>query len=153
MTQPPESDAPWGPAYANYVGPPPDRDSEHLKVLSICWYIGSGLALLGSLCPGFYSAMGVFMAVSPESFKPNPPPPAVGWLMFAVALLGVLYMWALAILGLITARSLPQRRRRVLCYVASGMACLQIPLGTTLGVFTLVVLSRPSIQASFQQST
>ena len=128
-----------------------DRDAEHLKILSICWYIGSGLALLGSACPGLYAVIGLFMAISPDSFKPDAPPPEFGWIMFAFATMAVLAIWAGAILGFFTARSLPRRRRLMLCYVAAGLACLQIPFGTALGVFTFVVLSRPSVKASFLQ--
>ena len=35
--------------------------------------------------------------------------------------------------------------------VIAALECLSVPLGTLLGVFTLVVLSRPSVRDSFDR--
>jgi hypothetical protein len=42
-----------------------------------------------------------------------------------------------------------RRRRLMLCYVTAALACLQMPFGTCLGIFTFIVLGRPSVKASF----
>jgi disulfide bond formation protein DsbB len=47
-------------------------------------------------------------------------------------------------------RCLAQRRRYLLCMVVAGIACIFMPFGTALGVFTLVVLSRPAVKAAFE---
>ena len=49
-----------------------------------------------------------------------------------------------------TARFLVQRRNHRFCLVLAGVTCLFMPLGTILGVFTLIVLMRDSVQQSFQ---
>jgi hypothetical protein len=59
----------------------------------------------------------------------------------------------MAILILINGRCLAQRKHYTFCQVMSGVECLFMPLGTILGVFTLVVLSRPSVKPLFGQST
>jgi len=37
--------------------------------------------------------------------------------------------------------------------IVAGLNCLHIPLGTLLGVFTLVVLSRGSVATMYEPST
>jgi hypothetical protein len=133
-----------------------DRDVEHLKILSICWYVGSGLAVLMGCIPLIYVGMGIAIIANPHGFagggQPPPPPEmmrAMGWMFTVMGGCVSLVAWAGAILGVIAGRSLPQRRRLVLCYVAAALACLQIPVGTVLGIFTFIVLSRASVKASF----
>ena len=46
-------------------------------------------------------------------------------------------------------RCLSQQRRYLLCMIVAGLACLFTPIGTILGVFTLVVLLRPQVKAAF----
>jgi hypothetical protein len=58
-------------------------------------------------------------------------------------------MIVLAILKFIVAKRLKERRSRALCLVVAAVSCLGIPFGTVLGVFTFLVLSRPSIERSF----
>ena len=43
----------------------------------------------------------------------------------------------------------PLQRRYLLCMIVAGLACLFTPIGTILGVFTLVVLLRPQVKAAF----
>jgi hypothetical protein len=64
---------------------------------------------------------------------------AVGWIL--------LHM----ILNFLAARSLSSRRNRVFVIVVSSLNCLSIPFGLALGVFTLIVLSRPSMRVSFNE--
>lgn len=127
-----------------------DRDTEHLRILSICWYVMSGLAVLMGCFPIFHVSFGLFMIFSPKSFGPGtPPPPFMGWMFFLMGSAFMLAGWSVAILGFFTARSLPRRRRITICYVGAALACLWVPLGTLLGVFTFIVLSRPNVKASF----
>lgn len=63
----------------------------------------------------------------------------------AFALLG----WIFAVLVAVAGRKLAKRRGRTFCMVIAALCCLMVPFGTILGVFTLVVLSRPSVQALF----
>jgi hypothetical protein len=48
-------------------------------------------------------------------------------------------------------RNLAQQRRYTFCLVIAGLLCIFIPFGTVLGVFTIVVLVRPSVKALFEQ--
>ena len=133
--------------------PAASRDAEHLRLLAIFHYIFGSLAFLGL---GFlvlhYLMMRAVMA--PEMFaqSPNPPPPDF------VAMFGWVYVLfgALMILGaalnLLAGNALRKRRARLFCMVVAGLNCLQVPLGTTLGVFTLVVLNQESVRKLFDGS-
>jgi hypothetical protein len=48
-----------------------------------------------------------------------------------------------AVITVLCGRYLPRGTNRTFCYVVAGLTCLAIPYGTTLGVFTFLVLNRP----------
>jgi hypothetical protein len=129
-----------------------DRDQEHLRILSIFWYVWAGLATLMGCVPIFHLTFGLVMIFSPRSFAGGgggPPPPFIGWFFVILAGAFMCVAWSQAVLGFLAARALSQRRRLLLCQIAAGIACVNIPLGTVLGVFTFVVLSRPQVRNSF----
>jgi hypothetical protein len=149
---PPPPPGPPAMDYQSQYGLQVDRDVEHLKVLSICWYVAAGLAVLMGCFPLLYVGLGIAFITNEGAFAGGggpPPPPAMGWMFIVMGGCASMLGWLGVILGVITARSLPQRRRLVLCYVAAALACLWIPVGTVLGIFTFIVLARPSIKASF----
>ena len=47
--------------------------------------------------------------------------------------------------------SLKKRQKRTFSFVIACICCMNIPLGTALGVFTLVVLSRQSVKAIYDR--
>jgi len=62
----------------------------------------------------------------------------------------ILCGWTLAVLLFIAGRCLARRKHHMFCLVIAGIRCLFMPFGTVLGVFTLIVLMRPSVKAQFQ---
>ena len=61
-------------------------------------------------------------------------------------LIGLIGAVALALAGLFLSR----RTRYTYCLVVAGLACMFMPFGTVLGVFTIIVLVRPSVKAMFE---
>jgi hypothetical protein len=122
------------------------KDAEHLNILSIVWYVLAGLQCLG-MCAGVaYIVMaGVFAS---KLSDPGDPPMGIIMGIFGVILIVISLVFAG--LSYLTGKSLKQRRRLMLCYVMAALVCLSFPLGTALGVFTFIVLARPSVKASFQ---
>lgn len=59
--------------------------------------------------------------------------------------------WLMAGTLLFAGRSLQKRKRLLYCQVVAGVSCMLVPLGTVLGVFTIVALQRPSIAAAFKR--
>jgi hypothetical protein len=104
----------------------------------------------------FHLVMGIWMLTSPEMQKAKDGPPAAlfGAFFIGFALLWMLTAWSLAGLLVVAGRSLAQRRRRILCLVTAGLAAVMcMPFGTVLGVFTIIVLMRPSVREAFEAST
>ena len=53
---------------------------------------------------------------------------------------------SVVVLNLLSGFFLRQRKYRTFSIVIGGLNCLQIPFGTILGVFTIIVLSRDSVR-------
>ena len=139
------------------LAPPPSRDEGDLRLLSILEYVYAGfLALTGLLC-GVYIGVGVFIARTPMPMPParagSPPPPfdlqMIGGILIVVGVVAMIFAWSKAVLLVVSARSMSARKRHTLCIVAAALTCISFPLGTALGVFTLIVLLRPSVRALF----
>ncbi len=75
----------------------------------------------------------------------------LGTVFVVVGIAAILLGWIVALLLAIAGRKLATRRGRVFCIVVAALSCFSFPLGTALGVFTLIVLMRPSVQALFEQ--
>ena len=133
------------------------QDAEHLNLLAIFHYVLGGILALAAPVPLVYVAMGIFILQSPSGFAgnshsfagPGDPPHFVGG-FFAVFGLFALAMLALVAGVTIQAgRCIASRRGFNFITVVSCINCLHVPLGTALGVFTLLVLNRPSVKAQF----
>lgn len=133
-----------------------EQDQSHLKTLSICYYVMAGMTLLGAFACAIYVVMGgAMMAGSfPSSSGSRHDEEAMqmmGGIFLGIGLMGLLVVMLCAVLEFIVARRIVRRQSRVLCLVVAGINCLSVPLGTLLGVFTFIVLSRPQVAASFDQ--
>jgi hypothetical protein len=90
------------------------------------------------------------MIARPEWFQGSEPPPLLMsgvfmglGLFFSILTIGFAYCTYLA------GKSLRDRQRYTFCLVIAGINFLSMPLGTILGVFTFVVLQRPSVKVMF----
>ena len=134
--------------------PPPPPSAEHLRLLSLFHYVWAAMGIFGFaflvLHYGFMSAM-MSQSMLAESGKPPPPhmQPMMGmfkWFYVAFGLYGITTM----VLNALAAKWLRARRNWVFCMVVAGINCLSIPLGTVLGVFTIVVLAKDPVRLSFR---
>jgi hypothetical protein len=130
-----------------------DQDNEHLNLLSIFYYIIGGLNILGSL--GLFGLAG-FISFMPKSMlqntqSPSGPPPEM-FMGFIGVMYGIMGLFALAqgICNIIAAPKFKRCEGKIFCMVIAGINCLNVPLGTALGIFTFVVLARPSVVARFE---
>ena len=51
--------------------------------------------------------------------------------------------------NILSANFMRKRKYRAFSFVVACLNCLQIPFGTALGVFTIIVLSRDSVRAQY----
>lgn len=157
MVQPPEIPCPPPcPPRGLPTGTPADRDAEHIRILSVCYYVQAGLTALFACFPIVHLVVGSLMlgggldgpqvsAHDRETMR------VVGGMFVGVAILLILGGWTMAVLNVVVGKRIVRRESRVLCMVVAGLNCLSMPLGTALGVFTFVVLARPEVARSFER--
>jgi hypothetical protein len=127
-----------------------DADAEHLRLLSIFHFVLAGLHALIGCFPVIHLWIGISILSGEFPLgRGEAPPPAFGWLFVGLASVAILFSWTLAVLMVLAGRRLAARRSRTFCTVVAALECLLMPFGTVLGVFTLVVLARPSVRSRF----
>ncbi|MBB5942614.1 hypothetical protein [Xanthomonas sp. 3307] len=72
--------------------------------------------------------------------------------VIAIVMLSVLLGFGLLslVIKVLLARALRQRRQLGLCYTGAAITCLGFPLGTALGIATLLTLQRPGVGDLFR---
>jgi hypothetical protein len=139
------------------LGPSTDQravDKEHLDVLSTLHYVGAGLALVGIGFLVMHYAL--FSSVmNPDVWKGQPAPPPAGFFDMFKWIYAVFGAWlgSSLLLNVLAGNYLRARKHRTFCFVVAGVNCLHTPLGTVLGIFTIVVLARDSVRLAFQSRT
>jgi len=128
------------------------RDGEHLQLLSIFHFVVGGLsaAMIVFLCLHFLFFYFVFMNPDVWKGQENHPPfeffYAFIWFYVFMGLMGA----AGAVVNVLSGLFMQRRTHRTFSLVVAGLDCLQMPFGTILGVFTIVVLTRDSVRASYE---
>lgn len=132
-----------------------NQDQEHLRLLRIFHIVIGIFYLLISFVPTIHITIGFMMALSPDSMSNGsgePPPAFMGWMFVAIGFFVMFMIAAIGVLNLLAARGLNTYTRRTLCLVVAALNLLNTPLGTILGVFTIVVLQRPGVIQLFKQN-
>lgn len=145
------------------VSPELATDMGHLRALSICHYVWGGLILAASSLFIFHIVIGTMVATGRLTFPaPSPGPgaasipvsPQASPALFGAFFIGagscaILLGWSFGILTILSGRWIAQRRRRTFSLVIAAINCANFPFGTLLGVFTFIVLLRPSVKAMY----
>ncbi|MCP4903099.1 MAG: hypothetical protein GY906_39550 [bacterium] len=129
-----------------------NQDTEHLKILAIFHYVVGAMAALFACIPSIHFFIGLAMATG--TFEDTDPTArSIGAVLMVIAAIFILLGWAFSILLVVAGRALSKHRNRTFCLVMAGVSCIFVPFGTVLGVFTILVLMRPSVQELFAEST
>ena len=128
-----------------------NRDLEHLRLLSIFHYVAAGMAALVACIPFLHLFMGLALATGALGDTDADARP-IGFVIMMIAFMFILLGWTLAALMAFAGRSLAQRKRYTFCLVMGGVECLFMPVGTVLGVFTIIVLVRDSVKELFKST-
>lgn len=128
-------------------------DADHLKMLAIFHFVVAGLALFGI---GFlflhYAMMNSFMS-NPKLWhaRKDGLPPQEFFAMFRwfYVVFGALLTVG-SIANLLSGLWIRARRNRMFSLVIAGINCIQVPFGTVLGVFTIIVLMRDSVRELYE---
>lgn len=133
-----------------------NQDLEHLRLLSIFHYVLAGITALCACFPIIHLVIGIVLLTHPEFLegpRGNGPPPELFGLMFTIIPgLMIFCGWSLAVCIFFAGRYLSRHRNYMFCMVIAGLTCLFMPFGTVLGVFTIIVLARPSVRALFENT-
>ena len=128
-----------------------NSDLYHLELLSIFHYIYGGMKFLFGFFPLIYLVIGIIMLTVPEKHGGNEEFPKIlfGGLFILFGLGFAVMTWVFAVMTIITGYKLGRRKSYMFCLVIACIECLSTPFGTILGVFTIVMLSRPSVKELF----
>jgi hypothetical protein len=128
-----------------------NQDLEHLRLLRIFHFVYAGVTALFSCIPLIHVALGLVILFSPEIFGSprSQPPRAFGLFFVFIGGMIILLGWSFAALVAWAGVNLGRFRRHTFCLVIACLCCLSIPFGTILGVFTIIVLNRPTVKVMF----
>ena len=126
-----------------------DRDAEHLRLLSIFYYVLAAFNALASCFCLIFLLVGVVLIVVGAQSSDAAVAVVFGGFFVGMAAFALAIGVGVAALLYYTGRFLGERSHYTYCFVIAVLCCLSVPLGTVLGVFTLVVLSRPTVKALF----
>lgn len=131
------------------------QDIGQLNTLAVLHFVYAGFLGLVGLFFVIYIVIGIAMATSGGSSSGSsggPPPEAIGGIFALIGAIAMFFTWGKAALLVWSGLSLRAHRRLTLSYVVACLSCLNVPIGTALGIATLMALNRPSVKALYQQT-
>jgi hypothetical protein len=124
-------------------------DADHLKLLSIFHFVSAGFALLGVLFLLAHFLMFNMIISNPKLWQDQSqgPSPQEFFAIFRWFYLFMgIWFFTSGVINIISGLSMRAKKRRMFSLIVAGFNCLYIPLGTVLGIFTIVVLMRDSVR-------
>jgi hypothetical protein len=145
---------------ARYQAAPSGSDDDaNLRTLSTCWYVFSVLVALPSCLGGAYMLFGIvfgLLGATAGAASNDAGGAGAGMAFGAIGLIPCCFGGGIAaffltvsLLSFRCARNLIARRSHMQCLVTAIIACIFMPLGTILGIFTLMVLNRATVKPMF----
>ena len=128
-------------------------DEEQLRLLSVLYFVYGGLAGAFSLIALCLLFAGLILGARGAVWWGSPQEQAGaaigGCFLVAIGAGFFVLLGATAVLRVLVGFSLRRHRYYILCLIAAGLTCLEIPLGAALGIATLIVLMRPTVERLF----
>ena len=129
------------------------EETKQLELLSLFHYIVGGMTALFSCIPFIHVFMGLFFIFgnfeqTAESSS-QPPEAFIGWIFVVMGSFFILTGWIVAACIIAAGRKLKARKSRMFCMVMAGIECMFMPLGTVLGVFSLILLNKDAVREAF----
>jgi hypothetical protein len=128
------------------------RDEEHLSLLGIFNYVSGGFCLLASLLAvPHLIVIGMLDRRAPFGIVRDLPRKYETFFLIVLGAWIAICVIA-ALFCFVNARCLRSHRNRTFSVVVAALQCVAMPLGTILGIFTIVVLGRPSVVELYGES-
>jgi hypothetical protein len=138
--------------------PVPNRDALHLKVIEIFHYVLAGLAVAGmaflfvhyTIMSTAFSNPHVWEQMEARQKQPMPFDPVAFFHAFIWFYI-FFGAWGMAsfFMNVISGFCIRSCRWRMFSLIVAGVNCVNFPFGTALGIFTLIVLLRPTMPAIY----
>ena len=129
---------------------------KYIKTLSIFHYVHSGLSILGIILYGIFmmfvlggASMITINAFHNYTFLTSTILSMLGWTAALFLGIGFLACIALSIALYLTGRFMAQRTHYMFCLSVAGIESILFPIGTILGILTLITLTRHPVQELF----
>jgi hypothetical protein len=122
------------------------QDEQHLDLLSILFYVYAAFVGLITVVMAGMAMIGL-VVISTAAQHGSSAPPAMFGAVFLVVFGAVALLFAAKTVVLILAgRALGRRSGYVMAMVGACFSLINVPLGTALGVFALITLSKPGVR-------
>jgi hypothetical protein len=128
-------------------------DADHLTLLAVFHFVIAGFALLVMVfLPLHYLFMHAILTnqLFAENGNQKPPPPVFFTIFKLVYVVIEVWCLVLLVLNLLSGWFIRGRKHRTFSLVVAAIDCLNAPIGTMLGIFTIIVLVRPSVRGMFE---
>ena len=126
-----------------------NNKSDNLSTIAILHYVYGGLGLLGALFVLVYLGIGIVMViagVAEDEFAAM----FVGTIFMIISVIVIIILIFSALLSALCGYFIQKRQNRIYCIVVAGLTSLNFPLGTALGVFTIIELEKDDVKKSFE---
>jgi len=127
----------------------PTQEEQNLDILSTLHYVMGVITFLLASIPIIHLVIGIVIIASGLHGEEQVPQ-ILGWIFVILASILIVGGWIFAVLIIFAGRRLKERRSYNFCLVISFLECLIIPLGTVLGIFTIINLTKESVKALFE---
>ena len=128
-----------------------NQNAENLRLLGVFHYVVAAFAALFSMIPVIHLAVGTGMTLVAllTNDKELFPLAIVGSVFIVFATCFILAGLTFAACLVLAGRFLQQRKHYNFCLFMAGFACIFMPFGTILGVFTIITLMKQEVKAMF----
>ncbi|QDU09773.1 hypothetical protein [Gimesia aquarii] len=134
-----------------------EKIEKQLKTIAILYFVFAGFTFLMLLFLPLHYKMMSLVSTMEFPVREGEPDPAK---MFAPMMDVMIYMYlVIGILGIIfagvtlfTGLFLFQKKNRLFCIIGAAISCLSFPLGTALGIWTLLILFDNKTKPLFEGS-
>ena len=133
-----------------------NQDRQQLKLLSTLHYVFGGLTIAIGCFPILHLILGISFlregGIQVDGAENPFPIESLGWMFIVIPSILIVMHWSVAILSIVSGKKLAERKNYIYCFFVACVECIFMPLGTALGVFTIIVLLRESVKELFGRS-
>ncbi len=124
------------------------QEEQNLDLLGTFHYIMGALMALFASIPIIHLVVGIVLLTGVYNGG-DVTPRNIALIFIILAAIIILVGWAFAVMIIICGRRLKERRSYNFCLVIAFMECLIMPIGTVLGIFSIITLTKEPVKKLF----